>query len=62
MITTDRDEHIGGHVTTTVRVALYEEARAQGLSASALMAKVITSYLLKRGYNIPEKEKKLCGC
>jgi hypothetical protein len=61
MITSERDELVGGHVTSNVKLALQREAAKQGVSVSLFIARLVVETLVKRGHRISEKDQELCG-
>lgn len=52
MITTDRNEFLGAHVTPAVKDALKEEAKKEDLSVSMLVFKLLKLSLRAKGYNV----------
>lgn len=51
MITGNRNEYIGAHVTKPVKEALFSEALRQEISRSKLIFDALVEYLRKRGYD-----------
>lgn len=57
MITTDRNQYLGAHVTPTVRQGLRDEANKRGISVSALVFQLLFERLKELGHNVGAETK-----
>jgi predicted HicB family RNase H-like nuclease len=55
MITTNRNQFIGAHVTESVKNALRIEAKRQKISMSEFISAAVTLTLLKYGHKVVEQ-------